>query len=103
MSDKSDKVTKQNKQPTASPAAVRVSATPSTDLAIPAGPEDTVYVVNRFGTVHSCTRKHAELRLRLPGWRMATADEIAAYCEPGSVQSFDRPFGTPWKPAVDNA
>ncbi len=58
--------------------------------------EREYWIVNPSGTVHSCDRAHAAERLREPGWRMATAEEIAKAKEPGAVQQFDQPFGKPF-------
>ncbi len=60
--------------------------------------EREYWIVNPSGTVHSCDRAHAAERLREPGWRMATAEEVARAKAPGAVQQFDRPFGTPFSP-----
>ncbi len=65
------------------------------------GEEREYWIVNPSGTVHSCDRAHAAERLREPGWRMATAEEIARAKAPGAVQQYDRPFGTPFAPELE--
>lgn len=49
------------------------------------------FVVNPAGAVHEVTREHAEYRLSLAGWRMATDDEIARYKQ-APVQSARAPI-----------
>lgn len=55
------------------------------------------FVVNPAGAVHEVTREHAEQRLSLAGWRMATDDEIARY-EQTPVQSARAPIAPPDAP-----
>ncbi len=59
------------------------------------------YIVNPHGTVHQVTREQAEWRLKKPGWRLATGEEIERYLKPESVQTDDKPFGTPWETVVE--
>ncbi len=51
--------------------------------------------------VHQVSREHALERLKLPGWRMATGEEIARYNGENAIQVAGRPFGTPWQPGGD--
>lgn len=39
------------------------------------------FVVNPGGTVHEVDAAHYAWRLTLPNWRIATPEEIAAYCK----------------------
>lgn len=52
------------------------------------------FVVNPAGAVHEVTREHAEWRLSLAGWRMATEEEIERYRKT-PVQRSDRPIAKP--------
>lgn len=58
------------------------------------------FVVNPSGAVHEVTREHAESRLSLAGWRMATEDEIARY-EQTPVQSARAPIAPVEAPSLD--
>ncbi len=51
--------------------------------------------------MHQVTREHAEHRLKQPGWRLATGEEIERYLKPEAVQTYDKPFGTPWVTVVE--
>lgn len=59
--------------------------------------EKRYYIVNPAGAVHEVTRDHAVVRLKQPGYRMATPDEVAAY-QAARLQRYDRPIATPWDP-----
>ena len=56
-----------------------------------------VFLVNPGGAVHDVTVEHARVRLRRPGWRVATAEEIAQY-KAQEIQRADQPIAAPWKP-----
>lgn len=55
------------------------------------------FIVNPAGAVHEVSREHAAQRLRQPGFRKATADEVKAF-QGQRVQRHDRPIATPWNP-----
>ena len=57
--------------------------------------EKTVFIVNPGGAVHEVFRVHARERLRSPGWRIATAEEIAEY-HARVIQRADDPIAPPW-------
>lgn len=61
------------------------------------GKDGGFYIVNPKGCVHSATREHTAERLRLPGWRLATDEEIEAF-KKAKVQRFDAPIAEPWSP-----
>lgn len=61
-------------------------------------PERVYHLVNPKGAIHTATREHARVRLAQPGWRLATAEEIAALEEVGGHQVFDAPICKPWSP-----
>jgi hypothetical protein len=42
-------------------------------------PQDGLYLVNPHGTIHSVTPEHAAWRLKQPGYRLATEEEISGY------------------------
>ena len=60
--------------------------------------EKTYYIVNPAGAVHAVDYEHAKWRLALPGWRSATAAEVAALNAAGGNQVHDRPIAPPWTP-----
>ena len=39
--------------------------------------ENSVYIVNPSGTLHSVNKASAEEKLKMPNWRLATEEEIA--------------------------
>lgn len=60
--------------------------------------EKFYYIVNPKGAIHDVSESHARARLKMPGWRLATKDEIADYQEAGGNQRFDRPIAEPFQP-----
>jgi len=56
------------------------------------------YVVNPAGAIHEVTREIAAHRLRQPGWRKATPDELKALENAGGNQRWDSPLTQPWNP-----
>lgn len=61
------------------------------------------FIVNPKGTIHEVDREHARERLRIAGWRVATAEEIAAYDAAGGNQVAGKPLAKPWQPDPDAA
>lgn len=64
------------------------------------GKEGAYYIVNPQGTVHACTREHAEWRLRSAGYRLAEDGEIEQYLEK-KTQRFQAPIAERWSPTVE--
>jgi hypothetical protein len=64
------------------------------------GKTQVYYIVNPAGAVHTVTREHAAERLRQPGYRQATKDEIEQY-EAQEIQRADRPIAKPWDPTPE--
>lgn len=62
--------------------------------------EQKIYLVNPAGAIHVVSREHAKWRLRSPGYRKATAAEIAALEAADGFQRFDQPIAAPWSPAA---
>lgn len=58
--------------------------------------EKGFYIVNPKGAIHVVDEQHARWRLKLPGWRLATEDEIKAYIEAGGNQRWDKPLAKPF-------
>ncbi len=52
-----------------------------------------LYLVNPAGAIHDCTEQHARERLRYPGWRLATEDEVAQLAAQGGMQAAKKPIG----------
>lgn len=60
------------------------------------------FIVNPKGCIHEVERDHAATRLKSsPGWRMATAAEVAELDARGGEQRADSPVCTPWSPDPD--
>jgi len=80
------------------------------------------WIVNPKGAIHKADRGHAEARLKLPGWRMATPAEIKEWKgriekaekagtylgkngekikKERAIQRFDSPLAKPWNPDPD--
>jgi hypothetical protein len=55
----------------------------------------TYYIVNPAGAVHSVGYGHAKDRLKQPGWRVASKDEVAEYNK-RKEQRFDDPIAQPF-------
>ena len=56
------------------------------------------YIVNPAGAIHTADYEHARWRLASPGWRSATADEVAKLKASGGVQVHDKPIAPRWTP-----
>lgn len=64
---------------------------------------DKVYwLVNPSGAIHAVDRAHAQERLRVLGWRIATVDEVAKLEAAGFNQRADRPICAPWNPTIED-
>lgn len=59
------------------------------------------YLVNPAGAIHEVTREHARERLKIAGWRLATAAEVAELAARGGEQRADDPICPPWTPDPD--
>lgn len=59
------------------------------------------FIVNPKGAIHEVDREHARERLRLPGWRMATPEEVARLEGAKGHQVFDKPICPRWSPDPD--
>lgn len=75
------------------------AATPPTERAPKASKR--YFIVNPAGAVHEVTRAAAADRLKQPGYRMATAEEVAALDAANGFQQFDRPIGKPYSTDPD--
>lgn len=64
--------------------------------ATPAAPR--YFIVNPAGTIHECDADHARWRLRQPGYRQATLEEVQELVARGGNQRFDDPICEPWSP-----
>lgn len=62
--------------------------------------EGVFYLVNPSGAIHGVDRDHAKWRLAMPGWRLATEEEVTAY-HANPVQRSDRPICPKWSPDPD--
>lgn len=60
--------------------------------------EKSFYLVNPSGTVHNLPETLARERLRLPGWRMATKEEITILFKRKGVQNTKSRIAEPWSP-----
>jgi hypothetical protein len=60
--------------------------------------ERDYFIVNPAGAIHSVSYEHAKARLALPGWRMATAEEVAKLKARGGNQVHNKPICQPWSP-----
>lgn len=69
---------------------------------VPDGTDKGYFIVNPKGCIHVVTKEHARERLKLPGWRLATPQEIAAYHKADGLQRAGRPLAAPWVPDVDD-
>ena len=58
--------------------------------------ERTYFLVNPSGTIHAVDYEHAKWRLASPGWRSATADEVAKLNKAGGNQVHDKPIAPRW-------
>ena len=56
------------------------------------------FIVNPHGVIHECDADHARWRLRMPGYRLATLDEVKELMARGGNQRFDDPICEPWSP-----
>lgn len=65
--------------------------------------EKYFYIVNPKGAIHVVSETHARARLTIAGWRLATADERAAYEAADGNQRFDKPIVAPFKPIPEDA
>ena len=59
------------------------------------GKDGIYWLVNPAGAIHSVTKDHAQVRLAIPGWRLATEPEIKKV-KAAKEQRFDDPICTPW-------
>lgn len=59
------------------------------------------FLVNPAGAIHEVTREHARERLKIAGWRLATAAEVAELERRGGEQRADDPICPPWSPDPD--
>lgn len=66
------------------------------------GQRGNYWIVNPRGAIHGVTREHAAERLRQPGWRMATEEEIEQ-ATGQRTQRWDAPIAAPWAPEADLA
>ena len=57
---------------------------------------ESVYLTNPGGAVHLVPLEIAREQLRRPGFRRATADEIAELEKRAGYQTFDNPIATPF-------
>ncbi len=64
--------------------------------------EKYFYIVNPKGAIHIVSETHARARLTIVGWRLATAEERAAYEAANGNQRADRPLVAPFKPIPDD-
>jgi hypothetical protein len=62
-------------------------------------------IVNPHGAMHVVSEDLARARLKLPGWRLASADEKAAYKKADGNQRAGRPLAKPFSPSreIDDA
>jgi len=65
--------------------------------------EKYFYIVNPRGAIHIVSETHARARLTIAGWRLATADERAAYEAADGNQRHNKPLAAPFKPIPDDA
>ena len=63
--------------------------------------EKVYYIVNPHGAIHDVSREHARMRLRQPGWRMATQAEVKKLRAAKGLQLADKPICPPWNPEPD--
>jgi hypothetical protein len=81
-------------EPTSKPKRRAVAATET-------APARRYFLVNPKGAIHEADREHCRERLKVAGWRLATAAEIQALEDAGGEQRFDRPICAPWSPDPD--
>ena len=60
--------------------------------------EKNYLIVNPKGIMHVVSESHARSRLKIVGWRLANADERAAYFNAKGNQRFDKPLAAPFSP-----
>lgn len=53
--------------------------------------------------MHIVSEENAKSRLKIVGWRLATADERAAYEKADGNQRFNKPLAAPFKPIPTDA
>jgi len=58
-------------------------------------------IVNPAGAMHVVSAEHARSRLKQVGWRMATAEEKAAYKASNGNQRAGRPLAKPYNVAAE--
>lgn len=67
----------------------------------PAKKGETLYIVNPGGAVHLVTVQAARALFQKPGYRRASAEEIAALEKASGYQTVERPIATPFKRTLD--
>lgn len=60
--------------------------------------EKNYLIVNPKGIMHVVSESHARSRLKIVGWRLANAEERAAYFKAKGNQRFDKPLAAPFSP-----
>lgn len=92
--------TKATEPKAAEPAPTEPAVTKPAKAAKRQGKNDTYYLVNPAGAIHSASKEHARVRLRVAGWRLAEEAEIDGYLAQ-KIQRHDRPICARWSPDPD--
>lgn len=61
------------------------------------GKRSRYFILNPAGAIHEVTKAHAAERLRQPGYRQPTKEQVKAYLS-ARTQTHDDPIGEPWAP-----
>ena len=64
----------------------------------PAAAQARYFIVNPHGVIHEVDEEHARWRLRQPGYRQATLEEVRELAARDGDQRFDDPICEPWSP-----
>lgn len=65
--------------------------------------EKFYYIVNPKGCIHIVSEADAKSRLKIIGWRLATAEERALYEQAEGNQRHNKPLVTPFVPMTADA
>lgn len=85
----------------AAPKSAGAPQSPQPDRQARKGPR-RYFIVNPAGAVHEVDREHAAWRLKQPGYRLATADEVAALERQGGHQTSRKPIAAAYNPTLDD-
>lgn len=63
--------------------------------------EKTYWIVNPAGAIHNVTREIAKMRLKTPGYRLASRGEVEKLTANGGMQTWDHPIAKPFTAEPD--